>query len=217
MLARCDLFRISGSILLLRVVMLSIFLWLFVYVPGLVCAQNPNGALRGEIQDAKGARVVNARIVAQATGSSMSRAAAANGQGEFRIEGLLPGSYQVIVTAQGFAEAVADVDVAVSAVRDIKVILKPESGRETVNVLGTPSSITSATIDRSSAVRGGVVGSQDLESLPLPARSFANIAYLVPGTEPVEPSDQGAHYRCLHRRELRLEQRTIGGRCRQLG
>jgi hypothetical protein len=189
MLARCDLFRISGSILLLRVVMLSIFLWLFVYVPGLVCAQNPNGALRGEIQDAKGARVVNARIVAQATGSSMSRAAAANGQGEFRIEGLLPGSYQVIVTAQGFAEAVADVDVAVSAVRDIKVILKPESGRETVNVLGTPSSITSATIDRSSAVRGGVVGSQDLESLPLPARSFANIAYLVPGTEPVEPSD----------------------------
>ena len=35
----------------------------------------------------------------------------------------------------------------------------------------------------------GVVGSKDLESLPLPARSFANIAYLVPGTEPVEPSD----------------------------
>jgi hypothetical protein len=58
-----------------------------------------------------------------------------------------------------------------------------------VNVKGIPSSITSETIDTSSAVRGGVVGSQDLESLPLPARSFANIAYLVPGTEPVEPSD----------------------------
>ncbi|MGA7645057.1 MAG: hypothetical protein WBW01_00985, partial [Terriglobales bacterium] len=28
-----------------------------------------------------------------------------------------------------------------------------------------------------------------LETFPLPARSFANIAYLVPGTEPVEPSD----------------------------
>ena len=52
-----------------------------------------------------------------------------------------------------------------------------------------PSSITTETIDTSSAVRGGVVGSQDLEALPLPARSFANIAYLVPGTEPVEPSD----------------------------
>ncbi len=30
---------------------------------------------------------------------------------------------------------------------------------------------------------------QDLETIPLAARSFANIAYLVPGTEPVEPSD----------------------------
>ncbi len=30
---------------------------------------------------------------------------------------------------------------------------------------------------------------QDLETIPLAHRSFANIAYLVPGTEPVEPSD----------------------------
>ena len=35
----------------------------------------------------------------------------------------------------------------------------------------------------------GVVSSRDLQTLPLAARSFANIAYLVPGTEPVEPSD----------------------------
>ena len=35
----------------------------------------------------------------------------------------------------------------------------------------------------------GVVGAKSLETLPLAARSFANIAYLVPGTEPVEPSD----------------------------
>ena len=33
------------------------------------------------------------------------------------------------------------------------------------------------------------MAARDLETLPLPARSFANIAYLVPGTEPVEPSD----------------------------
>jgi len=81
------------------------------------------------------------------------------------------------------------VDVAVSVVRDLAVTLKLASGRETVNVEGISSSITTETIDTASAVHGGVVGSHDLESLPLPARSFANIAYLVPGTEPVEPSD----------------------------
>jgi hypothetical protein len=152
-------------------------------------AQNPNGALRGEVQDTSGARVPSARVVVQSTGSSVTREAAANDRGEFRIEGLLPGSYHVAVTAKGFAEATADVNVAVTVVRDIAVTLKPASEHETVNVQGNASSITTQTIDTSSAVRGGVVGSHDLETLPLPARSFANIAYLVPGTEPVEPSD----------------------------
>ncbi len=152
-------------------------------------AQNPNGALRGEVQDASGARVAAARIVLQSTGSSITREVLANERGEFRIEGLLPGSYHVAVTAKGFAEATADVNVAVTVVRDIAVTLKLASGHETVNVQGNASSITTQTIDTSSAVRGGVVGSRDLEALPLPARSFANIAYLVPGTEPVEPSD----------------------------
>ncbi len=34
-----------------------------------------------------------------------------------------------------------------------------------------------------------MITARDLESLPLAERSFANIAYLAPGTEPVEPSD----------------------------
>jgi hypothetical protein len=169
--------------------MLPIFLLLFVLVPSPLRAQNSNGTLRGEVQDASAARVVGARVAVQSTGSSIIREATANDRGEFRIEGLQPGFYRVSVAAKGFAEATADVEVAVSVVRDIMVTLKLVSQRETVNVQGSPSSITAETIDTSSAVRGGVVGSKDLESLPLPARSFANIAYLVPGTEPVEPSD----------------------------
>src|SRR5580700_10198846 len=167
---------------------LSILLLLLVSVP-ISRAQNPNGSLRREVQDASAARVVGARVVVRSNGSSMTREATANERGEFRIEGLLPGSYRVTVTAKGFAQATANVDVAVSLVRDIAVTLKTENARETVNVQGSPSSITTETVDTSSAVHGGVVGSQDLATLPLPARSFANIAYLVPGTEPVEPSD----------------------------
>jgi hypothetical protein len=56
-------------------------------------------------------------------------------------------------------------------------------------VRGSPSSNTAQSIDTASAVHQGVVGTRDLETLPLASRSFANIAYLVPGTEPVEPSD----------------------------
>ncbi len=169
--------------------MLSIFLLISAAVPSLVRAQNPNGALRGEVQDASAARVPHAQVVVESNTSSMTRKATADDRGEFRIDGLLPGSYRVTVTAKGFDQASANVDVAVSVVRDITVTLKPASGSETVNVPSNASSITTESIDTASAVHQGVVTSRDLETLPLAARSFANIAYLVPGTEPVEPSD----------------------------
>jgi hypothetical protein len=152
-------------------------------------AQNPRGSLRGTVQDATGARISSAKIVAQLSGSSVKREAASQDQGEFRLDDLLPGNYRITISAPGFASAQADVVIAVATVRDIAVAMKPAATSETVDVLGNSSSITTEAIDTSSAVRGGVVGSQDLETLPLPARSFANIAYLVPGTEPVEPSD----------------------------
>ena len=152
-------------------------------------AQNPRGSLRGTVQDATGARISSAKIVAQLSGSPVKREAASQDQGEFRLDDMLPGNYRITISAAGFAPAQADVVIAVATVRDIAVTMKPAATSETVNVQGSSSSITTETIDTSSAVRGGVVGSQDLETLPLPARSFANIAYLVPGTEPVEPSD----------------------------
>jgi hypothetical protein len=152
-------------------------------------AQNPRGSLRGTVQDATGARIAAARIVAQLSGSSMQREATSEDRGEFRLDDLLPGTYRINVSAAGFTPAQADIVIAVTTVRDITVTMKPAAASQTINVQGSASSITTEILDTSSAVRGGVVGTHDLETLPLPARSFANIAYLVPGTEPVEPSD----------------------------
>jgi hypothetical protein len=93
------------------------------------------------------------------------------------------------VNAAGFAEAQAEVSVAVSSVREVMVTLKAAAPSETISVQGQTSSITTQPIDLVSVVHQGIVSSHDLETLPLAARSFANIAYLAPGTEPVEPSD----------------------------
>jgi hypothetical protein len=152
-------------------------------------AQNSRGSLRGTVQDVTGARISSAKVVAQLSGSSIQREAASEERGDFRLDDLPPGNYRIIISAKGFAPAQADVSIAVATVREVTVTMKPAATSQTVNVQGSSSSITTETIDTSSAVRGGVVGSQDLETMPLPARSFANIAYLVPGTEPVEPSD----------------------------
>jgi hypothetical protein len=152
-------------------------------------AQNPHGSLRGTVEDSSGARIQSAKIVVHSGNSSLVREAATEDRGEFRIDDLSPGNYQVTVSAAGFASAQAEVAIVVSSVREISVTLKPAAPGESVTVTGEKSSITTESIDLASAVRGGVVGSADLQALPLPARSFANIAYLVPGTEPVEPSD----------------------------
>src|ERR1700693_631877 len=152
-------------------------------------AQNPRGALRGTVQDATGGRIPGARIVVTSVDSPLRREATSEDRGEFRLDDLLPGGYRIAVSANGFAPAQANVSIAVSSVREVTVTLKLAAPSETVKVKGDNSSITTQPIDLVSVVHQGVVSSQDLQTLPLAARSVANIAYLPPGTEPVEPSD----------------------------
>jgi len=161
----------------------------FVLVATALSAQNSSGSLRGVVQDPAKARVTGATIEVKLSGSSQIRRATSDSQGEFRIDGLTPSLWQVTVSASSFATATADVSVVVSAIRDLTVTLQPSVVRQTLGVHAQSSSISTQAIDLSSNVHQSVVTTQDLEGLPLPARSFANIAYLAPGTEPVEPSD----------------------------
>jgi len=152
-------------------------------------AQNPRGTLLGTVEDAGGGRIASAKIVVQAVESTIEREATSDERGEFRIDDLVPGTYRVVASAKGFAEASSDVKVIISFVQEITVTLKPQGLQQTVNVQGQASSITTQAIDLSSAVHQTAITRQDLDTIPLAARSFANIAYLAPGTEPVEPSD----------------------------
>ncbi len=151
-------------------------------------AQNPLGALHGTVQDASGARIAGAGISATNVEKSLTRAVRSDAQGEFRIEDILPGSYQLVANAAGFADARSAVVIAVSSVRQITITLRPKSVSEKIMVDGS-ASITAVDLDTESAVRQAVIYRQDLATIPLAARSFANVAYLAPGTEPVEPSD----------------------------
>jgi hypothetical protein len=152
-------------------------------------AQNATGSVRGVVQDVHGARIPTAHVLFQALATSVRRESMSDNRGEFRVNELLPGAYKLVVNANGFGEVRSDVTVTVSSVRDVTVTLKPSQVQETVNVHGEASSVTTQPIDIAGAVDQGVVTTHDLETIPLAHRSFANIAYLIPGTEPVEPSD----------------------------
>ena len=153
-------------------------------------AQNPRGTLRGLVQDASGAVIPNAAISLRAKESSIERTAVSGARGEFRVEDLLPGDYTLVVNAPAFAPARTDVNIVVAQVRDLTILLRPSAMQQSVQVKSQPgTSITTETIDLTSAVHQGAVSAEDLENFPLAHRSFANVAFLVPGTEPVEPSD----------------------------
>src|SRR5215470_4089944 len=171
-----------------RPVLMALLSFLVAF-PVAMTAQNPRGTLRGVVEDSSGARVKSAKVALRGVESSREREITTDPRGEFRLEDLQPGLYHVHVNAAGFAEATADVNVIISSVIELTVKLKPATVRTTVNVEGQGSSITAQPIDISSTVHQAVVTAQDLETIPLAHRSFANIAYMVPGTEPVEPSD----------------------------
>src|SRR5450755_1175267 len=165
-------------------------LFLTVFLLGLACrAQDFRGSLIGTVNDSSGGRIPSAVIIIQARESSMERRATSDDRGEFRFSDLAPATYRVTVQAPGFADASSFVTVSVSSAREIAVSMHPAPSQQQVNVSATPSSITAQPMDTASAVHGGVVTARDLETIPLAERSFANIAYMVPGTEPVEPSD----------------------------
>jgi len=178
------LFRAKQRRLLSKLAFLSLLL-----LPSESRAQNPRGTLRGTVRDTSGGRIPSVKVVVQAAESRLQREAASDDRGEFRIDDLVPGTYRVVASAKGFAEASSEVKVIIGSVQEIAVTLRPQSVEQTVEVIGQASSITTQPIDAASAVHQTAITRQDLDTIPLAARSFANIAYLAPGTEPVEPSD----------------------------
>ena len=161
----------------------------FVLSAALSHAQNFRGSIAGTAEDASGARIPFAKITVHGADSVFERDATGNKNGEFRVDDLPPGPYVVTVSATGFSKVSANVTVQVSSVRQVRVALEPAGVQESVRVQGRASSITTQPMDITNTVNQGVVTAQDLQTIPLASRSFANIAYMVPGTEPVEPSD----------------------------
>ena len=151
-------------------------------------AQSPYATLIGTVRDTTGARVPAAKITAEQQGTSATRQAQTNGSGEFALPSLPPGEYRITVVASNFREEVfPHYDLRVASSPSLNVVLQPAPVQQSVEVKDEGLSIEP--IQTTSSLEQHVIEATDLKELPLAHRSFANIAYLSPMTEPVEPSD----------------------------
>jgi hypothetical protein len=156
---------------------------------GSLPAQDFRGTLLVTAEDASGGRIAGAAVTLRQERSGATRTAKADTRGEVRFDALQPGTYSVTIAANGFEEKTAGVSVAVSSQPTLVIALQPQGLRESVQVRDRGPSLASEPIQTTSSTIQTQITAEDLDEIPLSARSFANISLMAPFTEPVEPSD----------------------------
>jgi Carboxypeptidase regulatory-like domain len=166
--------------------------WVVLCLGALLCVvpafgQGPGSAvLNGDITDPSGAAVAGAEVVAQNKATSLSRTATSNDAGLCIINGLAPGQYEVRITAGGFSPTVTQVQLEVGQQQDLKIRLSLESAQTTVNIAATDAG---PLVNTTTSIVDGVIGSQQIDALPLNGRNFLELALLVPGNTPAPNFD----------------------------
>src|ERR1700686_693873 len=168
---------------------LSLAVLLCALLPFAALAQRVAGTLLVAVEDSAGGRIAGAGVTVTLEKVGVSRSANTNERGEVRFDTLPPGSYTIGIRATGFSEKTTRVTVSVSSQATFAVILGPETLKQSVQVRDRGPSLATQPVETTSNTIKTVITAEDLDEIPLSARSFANIALLSPFTAPVEPSD----------------------------
>ncbi|HXG91201.1 MAG TPA: carboxypeptidase regulatory-like domain-containing protein [Blastocatellia bacterium] len=163
---------------------ISLAMLIMALSPLSLAAQEPTGAIEGTVTDPQGAIVPNVTVTAKNIATGLTRTTNTGSDGRYRIASLPPGTYEIRAGGQqGFkATVVTDIQVNVGANVPIDVTLQAGGVTETVTVTGGGE----AQVDRTDNTVAGVVGTVQIENLPLNGRNFLDLAQLQPGTEKVD-------------------------------
>jgi hypothetical protein len=141
-------------------------------------AQTPStGALTGTVTDPSGGVIAGATVTLTNSGTGQTRTTTTDSNGSYKFGLLPPGTYSVSFSASGFNSATVP-SVTVNVTETAVLNRKLEVGAQTQQV--TVEAHAEA-IQTQNATNGGVVGSQEVTSLPLVSRNYTQIINLSPG------------------------------------
>jgi len=148
-------------------------LFLAVPAPG----QEFRGTITGTVTDTSGAAVPNVQVEARNVDTSTAVSAGTNEAGIYSIPFLLPGTYRVTATVNGFKQAVRD-KIEVHAGDRVQTDLKLEVGAstETITVEASADQLRTAT-----ASMGQTINTTEAKDLPLMGRNTYMLADLATG------------------------------------
>lgn len=149
------------------------------------------GSIGGVVQDANGAAVPNATVTISGQSLGTPRTVTTNDEGLYKVDGLIPGMYNVRVEITGFKTAsVENVEVNVGRESTISPNLEPGQVSEVVNVTDA------AATDLTSTAVGQNLSDTLFDNVPV-QRSVEGLFYLAPNTAdslgggPANPSIAG--------------------------
>ena len=145
--------------------------------PSSANAQAVGATLSGVVADSTGAAVPNAKISIRNGATDDVRDATSNQDGLYSAPNLLPGTYEVNVSAQGFSAVVQKgISLTVGAQQALNFTLKPGQVTQSVEVTDILPSVQS----NSSSI-SATVDSTTVRELPLNGRDWTSLATLEPG------------------------------------
>ena len=143
----------------------------------LVWAQFETASVLGYVRDASGATLPNATVTLTNQRTAVAQTAKSNGEGNYTFVSVPPGSYKVTAEAAGFdTSETPEFTLTTNARQRIDVALKIGTASETVEV-----SSAATLLETETSSRGQVIGTREIENLPLNGRSYADLALLAPG------------------------------------
>ncbi|WP_348263567.1 carboxypeptidase regulatory-like domain-containing protein [Telmatobacter sp. DSM 110680] len=157
-----------------RILAVFLALWAGVAVAG---AQTSNGTVIGAITDSLGASIVGATVTITSVDTGAVRTTVTNQEGTYRIEAVLPGTYNVSASASGFETTVnKGLIVPGTAIVSASLVLKVGSASDKVEV-----SADNAVLNTDNGQIAGTISEQEISSLPIASLNPYELALTLPG------------------------------------
>jgi Carboxypeptidase regulatory-like domain/TonB dependent receptor len=147
-------------------------------------AQVAGATLTGTVTDTQGGAIPNAKVSARNVATGVSTDTTTNAAGAYNIVNLVPGDYEVNVSAAGFSTVVTKVTLTVGATQALNPSLTVGQVTQEVQVTGV-----APIVETTNATLSGEVEGTQIIQLPLNGRDWAQLATLQPGVAQVRPHE----------------------------
>ena len=161
----------------LRRLSMALVFFSFLFV-GVTSAQVvTTGGLSGTVVDPSGASIPGATLTISNLSTNLSRTVTTNASGAYTFADLQPSTYQLKVSAKGFADAVVkNVVIQAAHTANLNIPMQVGQASETVEVSGQSQVLETTTNTLSTTIP-----SEALQNLPLNGRDALQFAELMPG------------------------------------